>query len=315
MRIIFAGTPALAVPSLQAAARGREVAAVLTSPDQPAGRGRSPVPSPAKSAALAMGLRVLAPESLDAAFLEEARGLKADLLVVAAFGKIFRKAFLDLFPMGGVNLHPSLLPRHRGPSPVCAAILAGDAETGVTIQRIAPKFDTGDILAQEVHPLRGDETTGSLTDELAVKGAALLGRVLDDLAAGRVVRELRQREEEATYCRTLSKEDGVIRWEEPAEVIERKVRAFDPWPRAATLCAGQSLLVLKSHVYPGTLPPSAASGAPGEVLAEDRVHGMLVRTGSGILALERLQPQFKKPMDCRAFLNGRSGIVGTRLGE
>jgi len=265
-------------------------------------------------AARELGLPLFQPSKLDAAFIETARSLRADLLAAVAYGKIFREPFLSLFPSGALNLHPSLLPRWRGPSPIPAVLLAGDSETGVTIQRMALKFDTGDILAQEVHPLRGDETTGSLTDELAVKGAALLGRVLDDLAAGRVVRELRQREEEATYCRTLSKEDGVIRWEEPAEVIERKVRAFDPWPRAATLCAGQSLLVLKSHVYPDTLPEESGDTVAGLVAAADRRHGLLVRTGRGVLAVERLQLQFKKPLDWRAFLNGHPDIVGTRLG-
>jgi methionyl-tRNA formyltransferase len=312
MRILFAGTPALAVPSLTKAAGAHEVAAVLTSPDQPAGRGRSAAPSPVKAAALSLGLRVLAPERLDAAFMDEARGLGADLLVVAAYGKIFRKPFLELFPLGGINLHPSLLPRFRGPSPVNAAILAGDAETGVTIQRIALKFDTGDILAQERHPLRGDETTASLTEALSVRGAALLEAVLADLAAGHAPEARAQREEEAIYCRTLAKEDGTIRWEEPAAVIERKVRAFDPWPRAASLMNGEILLVLKSHVYPDTL---AAGAACGTVLGSDKGHGLLVQTGTGILAVERLQLQFKKPLDWRAFMNGHPAVIGTRLGE
>jgi methionyl-tRNA formyltransferase len=315
MRILFAGTPALAVPSLTAAAGAHEVAAVLTSPDQPAGRGRAPVPSPLKTAALDLGLRVLDPEKLDEAFMEEARGIGADLLVVAAFGKIFRKPFLDLFPLGGVNLHPSLLPRFRGPSPVSAAIMAGDAETGVTIQRIALKFDTGDILAQERHPLRGDETAASLTDELALRGAALLAGVLAGLAAGSAPEARAQREEDATYCRTLAKEDGIIRWAEPAAAIERKVRAFDPWPRAASTLNGEILLVLKSHVYPDTLPADTDRGAPGTVRAADRTHGLLVQTGAGVLAVERLQLQFKKPLDWRAFMNGHPAIVGARLGE
>jgi methionyl-tRNA formyltransferase len=328
MRILFAGSPSLAVPSLLAAAHAHEVVAVLTSADQPAGRGRAPTCSPVKEAASKAGLRVLQPEKLDAAFLEEVRALAPDILVVAAYGKIFRKSLLDLFPLGGINVHPSLLPRHRGPSPISAAILEGDAETGVTIQHIALKFDTGDILAQERFPLKGDETTAVLSEALAEAGARLLAAVLGELAAGRQPVRRVQDEAAATYCRTISKEDGAVRWEESAAVIERQVRAFDPWPRASTRCAGETLLLLKSHVYPATLAavPSrderrqgeasepGEPGEPGAVLASDREHGLLVRTGLGILAVERLQLQFRKPLDWKSFVNGRPDIIGTRLG-
>jgi methionyl-tRNA formyltransferase len=314
MRILFAGTPALAVPSLQKATHACEVAAVLTSPDRPTGRGRSTAPSPVKEAALSLGIPVLTPERLDAAILQQVRSLLPDLLVVAAFGKIFRQPFLDIFPLGGINVHPSLLPRHRGPSPVSAAILAGDSETGVTIQRIALKFDTGDILAQVRHPLGGDETAATLTDALAVKGADLLHHVLSDMAAGHPPPAVAQNEAEATYCRTLAKGDGMMRWNESAAVLERKIRAFDPWPRAATLLAGETLLLLKSHLYPDSLCADVQQGAPGAVLKADPHHGLLVRTGNGVLSLERLQLQFKKPLDWRAFLNGNPGIIGARLG-
>jgi methionyl-tRNA formyltransferase len=314
MRILFAGTPALAVPCLERATRAHEVAGVLTSPDNPAGRGRAPVPSPVKEKALALGLRLFQPERMDAIFLDEVRALEPDFLVVAAYGKIFRLVFLDIFPMGCVNVHPSLLPRHRGPSPISAALLAGDPETGITIQRIALKFDTGDILAQSRHPLAGDETTATLTDTLAGKGAVLLAFVLDEIAAGRAPVPIAQREEEATYCHPLKKEDGVVIWEEPADVIERKVRAFDPWPRAATLHSGETLLLLKSHVYPDTLPKESVGITPGTVLLADKKHGLLIQTGRGILAVERLQLQFRKPLDWRPFLNGHPEMVGTRLG-
>lgn len=317
MRILFAGSPALAIPSLEAAAHAHEVVGVLTSPDQPAGRGRAMVAPPAAAAARELGLPVLQPLKLDAAFMETVRALKPDVLVVAAYGRIFRPAFLSLFPMGGVNVHPSLLPRYRGPSPITAAILAGDTETGVTIQALAQKFDTGDILAQERVPLKGDETTGRLSEELAQVGARLLSGVLAGLASGPAPARRVQEESAATYCRTISKDDGVVHWAESAAVIERKVRAYDPWPRASTACAGETLLLLQSHVYPVTLggDPSRKTEMPGEVLAPDRKHGLLVRTGEGILALERLQLQFKKPLDWRSFLNGRPDIVGTRLGR
>ena len=315
MRILFAGTPALAVPSLEKAAHAHEVVAVLTSPDQPSGRGRATACPPVKEAASRLGLRVVQPQKLDAAFLEEVRALAPDLLVVAAFGKIFRKSLLDLFPLGGINVHPSLLPRHRGPSPISAAILAGDRETGVTIQKIALKFDTGDIYAQEPYPLKGDETTGTLTAALAALGAQVLEAVLAGLAAGRPPSARAQDEAVATYSHTIAKEDGVIRWEEPAVVIERKVRAFDPWPRASTRRGVETILVLKSHVYPATLGQDQdRPEMPGGVLGADGDHGLLVRTGAGILAIERLQRQFRKPTDWRSFLNGQPDIVGARLG-
>ena len=316
MRILFAGTPALAVPSLMNAAHAHEVVGVLTSPDQPAGRGRALVCPPVKEAAAKLELRVLQPEKLDEPFLETVRSLGPDILVVAAYGKIFRPSFLALFRHGGINVHPSLLPRFRGPSPITAAILEGDRVTGVTIQKVARKFDTGDILAQERFPLKGDETTATLSDSLARAGAELLSGVLAELASGAQPEARIQDETAATYCRTFQKEDGIVVWVEPAAVIERKVRAFDPWPRASTLLAGETLLLLKSHLYPDNLPAASPRGGrvPGEVLAADRDHGLLVQTGSGILAVERLQLQFKKALDWRAFLNGHPAIVGTRLG-
>jgi len=316
MRILFAGSPALAVPSLMAAVHAHEVVAVLTSPDQPVGRGRAPAFSPVKEAARKAGLPVLQPEKLDAAFLPQVKGLAPDILVAAAYGRIFRTSFLDLFPLGGINVHPSLLPRHRGPSPISAAILEGDTETGVTIQTLARKFDTGDILAQERVPLDGRETTARLSELLAGVGARLLSGVLAGIAAGQPPERRVQDESAATYCRAIGKEDGVVQWSESAERIERKVRAFDPWPRASTCLGSETLLLLQSHVYPATLrtDPLYDERRPGEVLAADREHGLLVRTGLGILAVERLQLQFRKPLDWRAFLNGRPDIVGTRLG-
>jgi methionyl-tRNA formyltransferase len=316
MRILFAGTPALAVPSLMKAAHAHEVVGVLTTPDQQAGRGRALVCSPVKEAASTLGLPVLQPEKLDESFLQTVKSLAPDILVVAAYGKIFRQSLLSLFALGGINMHPSLLPKFRGPSPISAAILEGDDETGVTIQKVARKFDTGDILAQERFPLKGDETTATLSDPLALLGAELLSGVLADFASGREPAARIQDEAAATYCRTIQKEDGLVRWDEPAAVIERKMRAFDPWPRASTNLSAETLLLLKSHVLPDNLGAHylREGRVPGDVLAADKDHGLLVQTGRGLLAIERLQLQFKKPLDWRSFLNGHPGIVGTRLG-
>jgi methionyl-tRNA formyltransferase len=314
MRVLFAGTPALAVPSLRAVAHAHDVVGVLTAPDKPAGRGRTTSPPPVAVAARDLALSLLQPAALNADVIARVRQLAPDILVVVAYGKIFREPFLSLFRLGGINLHPSLLPRYRGPTPITAAILAGDRETGVTIQRLALKFDTGDILAQSRHALAGDETTGSLSDTLAGEGAELLKGVLAAFAEGRPPAGRAQDEASATYCSRLSKEDGIIDWGGLAVAIERQVRAFAPWPRACTTLHGETLLVLKTHVAAGTLSPDASRANPGDVLIANRDHGLLVRTGDGILAVERVQPQFKKPQDWRSFLNGHPDVVGSRLG-
>ncbi|HVP18559.1 MAG TPA: methionyl-tRNA formyltransferase [Spirochaetia bacterium] len=314
MRILFAGTPPMAVPSLEKLAHQTDVIAVLTAPDQPAGRGRSPCPSAVKEAGLALHIPVLTPSTLDEASRADVRSLAPDLLVVVAYGKIFRRSFLDIFPRGGINLHPSLLPRFRGPSPITAAILAGDDETGVTVQELAMRFDTGDILGQVRYPLDGNETTGSLTGALAEIGAELLLTVVGRIASGQPLEPTPQVEADATYCQLVRKEDGILDWRDPAVLVERKVRAYDPWPRARTTLRGDSLLLLKTRVHPDTLGDAAHRPVPGEVLAADEENGILVQTGEGILRIERLQMQFRKPLDWRPFLHGHPDLAGAHLG-
>jgi methionyl-tRNA formyltransferase len=310
MRILFAGTPGIAVPSLRETVRAHEVCAVLTAGDQPAGRGRGREPSEVKRAALELGLRVLEADLIDAGIREAIRGLAPELLVVVAFGRIFRRSFLDLFPRGGVNVHPSLLPRHRGPSPVPAAILAGDRETGVTVQRIALEVDAGEVYAQRALSLDGTETTGSLTQVLADLGAGLLGEVLASIEEGTA--SATPQVGVPTWSRLIAKDDGTVDWSDPAALIERKVRAYDPWPRASTSWEGRPLLLLHSHLPAGTVVP-VPGAAPGTVLGPSP-EGLLVQAGDGPLALVRLLPAFGRPMDWRAFLNGHPGVAGARLG-
>ncbi len=316
MRILFAGSPEIAVPSLRKIA-GTYPCAVLTGADRRAGRGRTASASPVKTAALELGLPVIEADRIDAAVREKAAGFHADILAVAAFGRIFRQSFLDLFPLGGVNMHPSLLPRFRGPSPITAAILSGDAETGVTVQRIALKMDTGPILAQKAHPLTFTETTGSLSAALGELGSCMLLEALAQIADG-TARETPQNDADATYCSLVEKEQGRIDWNEEAVVIQRKVRAFDPWPRAFTQWNGRVLLVLKSGAYPDTLGADSgavpADASPGTVVGIHPERGLLVRTGNGILGIERIQLQNKKAMDWRSFANGHPEAIGSRLG-
>jgi len=247
MRVLFAGSPELAVASLDALHGRFEVCGVLTNPDRPAGRQGAAAPTAVKRRALELGLRVLQPDSLDEGFREQVQLLKPELLVVVAFGRIFRSEVLELFPRGGVNLHASLLPRHRGPSPISACILAGDRETGVTVQRLALRVDAGDILAARSLPLTGTETTGSLSGVLARMGAELLGETLAAGLRGEVRPEA-QVEEQASYCRLVRKSDGLVDWRRPVEQIERMIRAYDPWPLAHTCFGGRTLNLLAGGV-------------------------------------------------------------------
>ena len=312
MRILFAGSPDFAVPSLIAVHKAFSITAVLTNPDRPVGRGKEAVATPVKWKALALDLPVLQPRALDDSFLEQVRALQPELLVVVAFGRIFSREFLELFPHGGVNLHASLLPKYRGPSPITAVILNGEDRTGVTVQRLAPKMDAGDILNTRSLPLKGWETTGSLSTILAELGAELLPATLKDLEQGRV-RPVPQDESEASYCTLVRKEDGRIEWSAEAGMIERKIRAYDPWPRAFTTFKGQRLNLLAGGVYPESAETSGKK--PGLVLAIDNRYGILVNTGAGVLYISSLQLQTKKPLGWRSFLNGQQDFIGVQLGE
>lgn len=320
MQILFAGTPAIAVPTLDAlAASGHEVVAVLTAPDRPSGRGRSPQSSAVKTRAVELGLTVLEPERLNSGLRREVAALEPDLLACFAYGKLFGPKFLSIFARGALNVHPSLLPRHRGPAPIPAAILAGDRETGVTIQAIARETDTGDIYAQERIRLDGSETTESLTRVASAIGARLLVGVVDLIEEGRATASP-QDHSVATTTRLVRKEDGQIDWTLPALRIERAVRAYTPWPRAHTTLRGDLLAILEAAVVSPEV--AAAQGVsvavrephPGRVMHVDKRLGILVETGNGCVALRKLQLQSRKPLDWGSFCNGVGDIVGTVLG-
>lgn len=312
MRILFAGSPDFAVPSLVAVQEAFPISAVLTNPDRPVGRGKQPIATPVKRKAHALDLPVLQTQSLDAPFLEQLRAFHPELLVVVAFGRIFSREFLEFFPQGGINLHASVLPKYRGPSPVTAAILDGEAETGVTVQQLAPKMDAGAILDSRLLPLTGRETTGSLSGVLAELGAELLPAILADLAQDRI-RPVAQDESQATYCKLVRKEDGRIDWRAEAGTIERMIRAYDPWPRAFTSWGGRRVNLLAGGVYPEDVDTEGKKR--GLVLDIDNRYGILVNTGAGVLYVSRLQLQAKKPLDWRPFLNGQKDFIGAQLGE
>ncbi|WP_455381118.1 methionyl-tRNA formyltransferase [Salinispira pacifica] len=321
MRLLFAGTPPIAVPSLQLLAAKHQIVGVLTAPDRPSGRGRALEPAAVKRAAVELGLPLFQPERLGADARREISPAGAQLLVCVAYGKIFGPRFLALFPQGGLNLHPSLLPRYRGPAPIPAAILAGDDVTGVTIQALAAEMDAGDIYLQRRIALDGSETAGSLSAVAARVGAEALLEVVDAVAAGRAERTP-QDHSRATYTHILDKEEGRIDWSLAAEQIERMVRAFDPWPLAFTTLKSLRLNILAASVLArsaenGPDPVSAGAGErsePGKVTGVDKKAGILVQTGNGMLSVQKLQLQNRKPLDWKSFLNGVRDLPGTRFG-
>lgn len=315
MRILFAGSDDIALPALSALIHGGSLVGILTNPDSPRGRGReeSPTPIAALAAREAPGLPVLKPQKLDAALREEVAALAPDLLAVFAYGKIFGPKFLSLFPSGGVNVHPSLLPRWRGCSPINAAILARDAETGVCVQRLAQKMDCGDILARRIVPLSGRETAESLSADCARIGAELLAQALADIDSGRDSGEP-QDESGATYCGMIKKEDGRVDWKADAKSIDAKIRAFTPWPEAFCYSGETRLALLEAEPLEASDAAAPSIPAePGKVLSLDRKRGILVQTGEGILAVTRLQLEKKKPLPFKDFLNGARDFLGSTL--
>lgn len=317
-RVVFLGTPEFAVPTLRAliAASETTVALVVTQPDRPAGRGRQLAASPIKHLASAHGIAVLQPERLRGQeVLERLRAADAELFVIAAFGQILRQAVLDIPHRGCLNVHPSLLPRHRGPSPIPAAILAGDAETGVTIMLTDRGMDTGPILTQERIPLDRDATAATLTPRLAELGADLLLRTIPAWLRGAITPQA-QDAARATVSRTFTKADGAIDWSRPAVVIERQVRALNPWPRAYTSERGKRLIVLDARAIDSTpnLPTPVSDVPQGTVIGIDSA-GPLVTTGEGLLALKEVQPEGRRALTGGDFARGHAALIGSRLGQ
>jgi methionyl-tRNA formyltransferase len=311
LRVVFLGTPDFATLPLEALARDGRYAlvGVVTQPDRPSGRGRAPEPPPVKQAALRLGLPVLQPETLrEEAAVAQLAALHPDIGVVAAYGEILRKAVLAIPRLGYLNIHPSLLPRHRGPTPVPGAILAGDTETGVTVMKLDAKMDAGPILAQRRVPLPPNARTKALTEELFGLGATLLAETLAPYAAGQL-EPTPQDDSQATYTALLQKADGAIDWGAPGERIERMTRAYDPWPGAWTSWRGQPLKVIAGRVH----AEWSDDEQPGALL--DRKDGVWVATGEGALELLLVQPAGKRVLAAVEWRRGLRDVAGARLGE
>ena len=317
LRVAFAGTPEFAAVALQALLdAGAQVPLVLTQPDRPAGRGLKLQASPVKLLAQQHGIAVEQPLSLrlDGKYAQDAAKAQAalqaaqcDVMVVAAYGLILPLWTLHLPRMGCMNIHASLLPRWRGAAPIHRAIEAGDAHTGITIMQMDEGLDTGDMLAMQTVAIAPSDTTGSLHDRLAVMGGRLLIETLQSLLTC-TAQVTPQPNQGVTYAEKISKAEAVLDWTQPAEVLARRVRAFDPFPGAHTLCGDEVLKIWQAQPLPG-----ARAGAPGTVL-EATSQGVVVQTGNGLLALTQLQSPGGKRLAAADWLRGHSLQPGTVLG-
>jgi len=342
MKVLFAASPAIAIPSLKALCNINdiELVGVLTNPDTAKGRSGALLPTEVGEAAeelLAVSNKkftILKPFKLDADAREQVAALKPDLLVSFAYGRLFGPKFLSLFPLGGINIHPSLLPKYRGPSPIQAAILNRDTETGISIQTLAQEMDSGDIIDVKYLQIMKGETTLSLSQRVSQEAALMLPDIfikLKDIigfasdalsiknalySAGFTV----QNNSDASYCKLFSRKDAVIDWKKSALEIDAAVRAFNPPPFCRTIHKEKELLILEACALDdfaqvdlqrnGNLP----TGEPGKVLGTDENYGILIQTGDGILAVTKLQYQNKKAHFWRDFLNGALEFPGSQLG-
>jgi methionyl-tRNA formyltransferase len=310
-RIVFMGTPEFGVPVLEELARSRyDVVAVFTRPDRPAGRGRQMAPSPVKRAALEHGFRVIEPSTMrgreSAARLAE---LRPDVVVVAAFAYLLPPEVLAVPSLGCLNVHPSLLPRHRGPSPVAAALLSGDARTGVSIMLMDEGLDTGPVLAQESLNISETDSTGSLTGALSEMGARLLRSTLGKWLEGDVVPRP-QDESLATCSELIRAEDARLDWSLPAVELWRRVRAYYPWPGCYTMWEGRRLKIHSCQPL-----QEREMGGVGRVV-EMPVTSVLrigVVTGEGVLGLGEVQLEGKRQVSAEEFVRGQGGFIGSSL--
>ena len=308
--VVFMGSPEFAVPSLAALAEaGHNVVGVYSQPDRPAGRGRRLTPSAVKVWALVHGLKVLEPRTLRSPdVVAELREIAPDIVVVAAYGKILPEAILMVPCKGVLNVHPSMLPKYRGASPIAAAMLAGETATGVTIMLVDAEMDTGPLLAQRPSPVSRDDTADSLERRLATEGAALLVDTVSRWLRGEIT-PMPQDPAAATYSRKLTKEDGEIGWAASAEEISRKVRALNPWPGTYTMWKGAGLKVLRARDG-GLLAPSPLEPGTVALVAGGEV---AVGTGRGLLLLDQVQLAGRQQMTARKLVAGRHDFVGSRL--
>ncbi len=309
LRVVFMGTPAFAIPALDTLAdAGHDIVGVYTQPDRRSGRGRRITEPPVKQAAIERGLPVFQPASLrrDEVARRDIASLEPDLIVVAAYGLFLPAETLTVPPLGALNIHPSMLPKHRGPSPVATAILEGDTATGVTVMRLDEGMDSGPIVAQMETDIGDEETAEELTSRLFDMGAKLLADTIPLWQAGEIASKP-QRESEATITRLLKREDGAIDWAGPADYIARQVRAYHPWPGTFTHWNGKQL-----KIHEASAVAVDGTGKPGTVV--EVPEGVAVVAGEGALLLLRVQMEGRQATSITDFVRGYREFVGSRLG-
>jgi methionyl-tRNA formyltransferase len=308
-RVVFLGTPEFGVPILEALIRDHDVVAVVTQPDRAAGRGRRQLAvPPVKQVAQGHGLRILQPARLrrDRATLETLRQAGADVFVLAAFGQILPSEVLAIPAHGCIGVHASLLPKLRGAAPIAAAILQGEAKTGVTLMLTDAGMDTGPTIAQRGLAIEAHDTTGTLTHKLAALGADLLVATMPEWLAGSIIPQL-QDESQATYASPIAADAGAIDWRRSAEEIDRLIRAYTPWPGAFTMFEQGRLKILSAHADPSF----SATAVPGTTIEANKTIGVV--TARGVLWLDMVQMAGRKAMPARQFALGRREIVGAIL--
>ncbi len=297
MRLIFAGTSEFALPALEAVAGRHDVMRIVTQPDRPAGRGRKLQATPVRQKADVLGLPVSTPVRLDSGTVSELAAMRPDAIVVVAYGLLVPESLLQAAPHGGINIHPSLLPRWRGAAPVERAMEAGDRETGIAIMRMDAGLDTGPVYCMETIEISADETAGGLSARLAQRGAELLLDVLDDLEAGHA--HARAQVGEASYAARLTRAEAHLDFKRPAEELARRVMAFNPRPGAWADCAGERIRILRAEAL------SESSATPsGQVIAAGR-QGIDVACGQGVLRIRELQRPGKRPANAAEQARGR----------
>jgi methionyl-tRNA formyltransferase len=304
MRVVFIGTGEIGVPTLKTLfnANDHELVGVVTGLDKPVGREQRIEPSPIKAALAGKEMSIFQPARIkDRQAIEQIRAFKPNVIVVIAYGQILPRDILQIPNIACLNLHASLLPRWRGAAPIQAAIAAGDREIGITVMYMDEGVDTGDILLQRKIDISPSETGRSLTDRLAQIAPEALLDALRLLASGNAPRTP-QDSALATYAPKLTREDGQIDWSEPAEVIERKIRAYDPWPGAFMKLDGRNLKIFSAGLVD-------LSGAPGEILKSEKE--LIVAAGKGALSLRKIQPEGKRPMNAPEFLRGQRWIAAS----
>lgn len=308
MRIVFMGTPEFAVPSLKALCEhGYDVVGVFTQPDRPKGRGNKMTPSPVKEYAVSRGIPVYQPQRIRRDGVENLRWLAPDLCITAAFGQILSQEILDIPPLGNINVHASLLPRHRGSAPINWAILQGDKQAGVTTMMMDKGIDTGDMLLKRATDILPGETAGELTERMSRMGAELLLETLQALEQGTLQR-IPQDESQMTYDPMLDKAMGVVDWTGSAADIVNRIHGLNPWPGCTTAWSGGRLKLLQAVIAEG-------AGEPGEIIGADAKQGLTIACGSGAVSITKLQAPGGKPMNTKDYLRGHPVAIGTVLKE